>query len=565
MTTTTLTKSSLSLGLLALVLTALVGTSRASAQADLTCAPTARIDAYRLLRQLSIDLRGQPPSEAEYLALDAAGDVSPEAVQRMITSEEFYRTMRGYHRGLLSTGLAETPVVSTNRHLAAFRPATGAEIIYYQSRLARNYRGGNNTACVDREHTSFDANGHVVPLYTGYRGAANVATGVLAPRGADGCTDVSAGCRLDGWVRVHPYWSDDPAVTVRVCAYDAQAIARGIGTGTTPGPECNGAQTNRGCGCGPNLRYCFSTGATGSLEIVRDALEEEPLRIFERALRTSSASYYDAFTTPNTEVNGALAHYYRHAVTAVNVDSDTGTMPNVPFSDARYRTVERGSAHAGVLTTFAYTMRFASNRARANRFATAFYCEPFESPAGGLPPATDACSQNPDLSERCGCASCHQRLEPLAAHWGRWRLNQTYGYLDSTELPRTNAMCNPATCTSRTCMTFCNTYYVTPQNLSGPSLPMWQNQLQVVAWRTRTEANAIDQGPARLVEGGNGIDRMASCSVRNLIKHYLHRELTTEESSRWVPELVTQFRASNYRLQTVVRAIVNDERYRAIH
>ena len=53
--------------------------------------------------------------------------------------------------------------------------------------------------------------------------------------------------------------------------------------------------------------------------------------------------------------------------------------------DALGEVVEAGPAHAGVLTSPAYLLRFQTHRARANRFHVSFLCQPFVAPDGGLP------------------------------------------------------------------------------------------------------------------------------------------------------------------------------------
>ena len=63
-------------------------------------------------------------------------------------------------------------------------------------------------SCLDVQHTRFDAAGRVVPMVTGYRGG--TVLGAPAPRGETLCAD-GAGCDLDGWVMVRPYWAPTPS------------------------------------------------------------------------------------------------------------------------------------------------------------------------------------------------------------------------------------------------------------------------------------------------------------------------------------------------------------------
>ena len=49
------------------------------------------------LRQLSLDLRGRPPSDEEYDAVDAAGEVPAAMIEAMLRSPEFLGQVRDWH------------------------------------------------------------------------------------------------------------------------------------------------------------------------------------------------------------------------------------------------------------------------------------------------------------------------------------------------------------------------------------------------------------------------------------------------------------------------------------
>ena len=156
----------------------------ASAQESAVCAPTARVDSFRFLRQLSLDLRGRIPTEAEYDALRAAGDVSPEAIAAMMTGEDFYAQLRRYHRQLLWGSLDDVNNIVSTRHRIA-RVRIGANDIWYASQAGTLYRGDPGVSCVDVQHDRFDAAGHVLPLVDNYTGG--TVRGAPAPRSADRC------------------------------------------------------------------------------------------------------------------------------------------------------------------------------------------------------------------------------------------------------------------------------------------------------------------------------------------------------------------------------------------
>ncbi|MDQ3031468.1 MAG: hypothetical protein M3Y87_03555 [Myxococcota bacterium] len=538
----------LTLAMLALASGAI--TAPIAAQDAPTCAPVDSIDRFRLLRQMSLDLLGRIPTEAEYASVRDAEDVDGAIVDAMLASDEFFARMRSYHRALLWGSLGDIPnIVSTRHRLDVAR--TGANSVYYASQAGRVFRNEAGVSCLDVAHTRFDAAGRALPMIEGYHGG--TALGAPAPRNAERCSD-GEGCRMDGWVMTRPYWAPD--TEVRVCAFDAQAVA--TGTMGACGPD---VINDPGCGCGPQLRYCLTRGTGGTEQEVRDALVEEPLRIFESVIR-GGGDYFDALRTRATYLNGPAAHYYRHSSTGVSFEEAMGALPEVDYSDREWRAVERDEPHSGALTTLLYLMRFASHRGRANRYYTAFLCQPFESSAEGLPAATDPCSSDPNLSTRCGCASCHERLEPAAAHWGRWRFNGTHGYLSPSELPVVDTSCRTATGGAGR---RCDLYYVTPRN-AGNELEreMWAGTLQVAAWRTDAEVAAIDEGPRALLEREGAQEALTRCAARSMAQHLLGRDITAEEGITWLPELASSFEGSGHDFRSLIRTIVQDARYRSI-
>jgi len=535
-----------------IALALLVLTGPAIARADgAACAPTEHLEPFRFLRQLSLDLRGRIPTEAEYAEVRAAGDVTDAMIAEMVESEESFSTLRRYHRERLWGSLDEIQVVNARRRLVARR--TGANVTWSSGTQSTLFRG-ENVGCVDLEHDRFDAAGHALPLVEGYVGG--TVRGRPAPPGAAACA-LGEPCRLDGWVRVHPYWA--PETELLVCAFDAQAVATGLRTGA---PACTAATlTDRGCGCGPDLMYCVTDGATGMYPEIRDALVEEPLRIFESVVR-ARRPYFQALRTDRTLMNGRVAHYYRNLASTVAVAPGVGEIPAIAWSDDEWHEVERSPEHSGVLTTQVFLTRFANPRARANRFYTAFLCEPFEAPAEGLPPATDTCSSDPNLSTRCGCASCHERLEPTAAYFGRWLMGSSFGFMTTTSYPAFDETC--ATCVGADCTTRCNTYYMTAANTSHHDEHPLLGQLRVSAWLPPSQQAAVDRGPEGLLEREGAMERLSSCAVRTLAERLLHRELDAEELSTWVPALAESFAEGDHDFLDLLETLARDPRYRAV-
>lgn len=523
------------------VLVATLLSAPAHAQSPAECAPTDQIDAYRLLRQLSLDLRGRIPTVEELAALDGLDDVGEETLSAMLASDDYFREVRRYHHDLLWGTLDGLDRIAHRLRRLQKHPGTDLWYLRAASRVYRNANSGG-VPCLDQP-ARFDASGRPVFLRT------NVTGGEYA----DECL---RGCNFEGYVMVRPYW--DPSTRIKVCALDAQEFNRG-----TAGADCrsDAAIDDRGCGCGPNLERCYSIGPGAGDEGMRTALVEEPTRIFDAVVR-EGRPYFEALTTRESYVNGPLVSYYEN-VGGFDVVSrpSYGTLPRIAYTEAsRWERIERGELHSGVLTTYGYMMRFASDRGRANHFYSAFLCQPFE-PVAALPPADDPCSSNPDLSKRCGCDSCHTTLEPAAAHWGRWRHGEQYGYLAPDVFPNRRSDC--ASCVGDGCSEICNDYYVTRP---GSTRAEYDDLglLRALQWRTPEERRAVDLGPRALVERPGNLELMEACTARTLAERFLHRPLTEEEEASWLPDLAARFRSAEHDFTTLVRTIVEDERYRAI-
>lgn len=513
------------------------------------CAPTVDIDSLQLLRQVSLDVRGRVPSYEEYEWVRGAEDPKTAAeglIDEMLGSEDYFTTIREYHQSLLWGTLDRTLVPNVyagQRGLA--RLGNG---IWRLGNMSKAYRG-DNIDCLDQAQTQFDPQGRPLPLET-----------YSSPT----CTGGT--CRREGFVMVEPYWA--PGTEVKVCAYDAQEAAVGKN-----GAACSTYHgTDDLCGCGPELQWCGPENVGVDNQRVRDALAEEPARIFQWVVQ-EGRSYLEAFTTDTTFMNGPVAHYYRHntgtsAITlggAVAYDPalDAADVPELPYDDVdTWVPVERQGAHAGAFTTLGYLVRFASNRARANRFYTAFYCDPFVPQQDGLPP--EEASPSPNLRERTGCADCHQELEPAAAHWARWRTGGTHGYfapevVDFLE-PRQDCICGEGL---QNCSAFCSTYYVTANNSSDEEFGLYQGLPKAAAWLAEQDLFNVEKGPLGLIDTDSERDQIAQCAVKNLGEHLLGRELAADDLP-WLQGHFEAFEESGYDYTAMVRRLVTDERYRTI-
>jgi hypothetical protein len=528
---------------LALLVASTIATARAATPA--VCAPDAAPDKYRMLRQLTLDLFGRIPTYDEYQALADKPDVDAPMIDAMFTNDEYFTEIRSYFRHLVWGGLPDDFNVVGSQRLATRRATT---LPYFVGNLRTTFRGSAAYECADRLQTAFDPDGRPI---------AEVIVDATCPGGS---------CKQEGYVMLTPYWS--PATPIKVCAFDAQSLT--LGTGTVP-PACGPYTINAGCGCGPGLKYCVPAGLDPSHVAIRDSLSEESTRIFEAIVR-EGRSYLETFTTTQSFVNGPLVHFYGDlsgpAVTlkqggAIGYDGRMSTLPAIPFSDrTTWMPVTRDGVHAGVLTTSGFLLRFGSNRGRVNRFYSAFRCEPFLPPAGGLPPDTGGIP-DPNLRTRAGCNGCHETIEKAAAHWGRWRNTSTTGYLSAVDVDFSAARAECAACTATSCPAFCDAYFITAHNSTNPDeLAAWKGWPQARAYLDATEAMAIETGPSGLVDQPEEQARVAECAVRTLAQQLFGRELTVDETLHWLPTATTAFAATNYNWKTLYRTLVDLPQYR---
>ncbi len=555
----------LSTALGAAVVASLWSSPAVHADSPVECAPGPVTDRFRMLRQLTLDLYGRPPTYDEYEAIRGQTEIDDAKLMAMMSSDEYFAKVREYHRALLWGGLEpDFELVTGARRLRRFAAggAGVADDLWRQPNLRTVYRGRNNVECLDQPQVNFDAAGRPVPISTFVD---PTCVGALPGFPAQTCVQ-------EGYVVVRPYW--DPTVDYKVCAFDAQSLTAGAAVNVTcnklGGVNAAGTVVNdRGCGCGPELQHCLPEPTHPSQAAIRAALVDEPLRIFEQVVR-SGQPYFSAFTTKTTFVNGPLRAFYPYLAgsdipmraSTIGYDPKMESMPALAVTDTTWVPAQRSDVHAGILTTPGYHLRLATNRGRVNRFYSAFRCEPFLPPADGLPPDVGGIPE-PNLRVRAGCASCHASLEPAAAHWGRWRTTSTYGYIEQSQLNFEVAFPECKTCTN--CSTFCRQYFVTPQTSTNPDeLGAWRGYHTARIYLNDAEAAAVDLGPAGLIDEPAEQAKVASCTVRTLAETMFNRTLTDDEVLTWLPKMTDEFAASGYRFDQLTRMIVQSETYRTL-
>jgi hypothetical protein len=210
---------------------------------------------------------------------------------------------------------------------------------------------------------------------------------------------------------------------------------------------------------------------------------------------------------------------------------------------------------AGILTSPFYLVKYSSNRGRANRFYNAFLCSYFQASAAGLPDPSDTCTQEPNITKRCGCKDCHATLEPSASYWGRWAERGIHP-LPTVEYPRLDPACagsNPPAS--------CSKFRLVEGEVTHASLEPYKGVLRPFVFAEPFEAN-IESGPAVLARNAIDSGQLAACTTRRLFGRFVGREPRDYPDERAQIERVAKAFADGYRLRTLVRELVALPQYK---
>lgn len=386
----------------------------------------------RLLRRLSIDLRGTVPDVADYDAVLGKTAIPEDILDGYLASDNFRLQMRRHHEDLLWTN-PSTQLSDVGFSLSSTNLGNGVTVFHVNSTTKRKlFRGGDGShVCQDKPQAALG--------YTA--GVPNT-----EPMGTDPVGPFVA----EGWVDVLPYWESDPAKTIKVCAFDAQIAetytlpAGDPDAGTYTCDHVLAVAKAKGCGCGPSLSYCMLT--TVVQPVVLSSMREQLLRLVDDATG-GTRPYSELLTTKRAWMNGPLTHYFQYLgqrqsftrTQNAHTPSDGPLPANLPYTAVdTWVEIEREEPHSGILTLPAYLLRFQTNRGRANRYRISFEGQYFQ------PPSTDdtgCAAEGDDLTLRCVCRSCHVTLEPLAAHFGQFSEAGTTSLRDFTPSFTTHNLC----------------------------------------------------------------------------------------------------------------------------
>jgi hypothetical protein len=302
-------------------------------------------------------------------------------------------------------------------------------------------------------------------------------------------------CTCEQAVSVSPWWA--PQTTVKACAgMDAQGV------------------------CGPNLRACLPQGNDPDNKYNEDVtvgFTTEPGRLAARVI-IEDRPWDEVLRGSRSPMNGAMQHFLLNFGELVRRVSPPGsfqkpgtvgeyTFPKPEASNRGYDWVERGSLHAGVLTTIAFQRNFNGWRAKANATMEAFLCQKFKVPQG----AKQIPSEESDLTRRPYCQSCHSTLEPMSQFFGRW-----------PNLGNTNYFYEPAASASA-----------------------------VGSFNGQSDADTV--GLARVFTAQK---EFSSCAAERAFEFVVGRTMTEKERAGLLPSLASSFQQNGRKIWPVMKEII---------
>ena len=270
--------------------------------------------------------------------------------------------------------------------------------------------------------------------------------------------------------------------------------------------------------------------------------------------------FREVLTGKETWVNGPLAQFYKtiqrgsccgpegafgmHAETEPLFDPARVPADLAPQDVEKWELVpDRGAHAAGLLTMPMYLEKYASARARGAAIYNDFLCKSFSAGQAEL-----AASDEPDLTKRPGCQTCHATLEPLAAYFARIE-PASFVYLPESLFPVKAKSCKKDKAGKLNGS--CNALYDAAfYDVDGPTL--------------RGAHGSLPHADSGAAGAGADITRMpefASCAVQRVASSFLGRP-TTSDDAVLLEKLTVDFVQSGYRMRSLVRGVALSDEYR---
>jgi hypothetical protein len=269
-------------------------------------------------------------------------------------------------------------------------------------------------------------------------------------------------------------------------------------------------------------------------------MQEQLLRMVDE-VASGARPYTDLISTSEVFRNGRLRFWKRHLAGMASLsktfnrytpeEGDLGESPD--YMDDAWEVVSRSGPLVGIQTLPAYTLRFQTNRARANRFRIAFTSQYF---VPSTAPSMEGCdSTAEDLTERCICRDCHKVLEPMAGHFASIAEAGSVPVVDTEYFPVFNEQC------AQKPTGFCSRFYVTDKESAERGV-LLTHQFAVDLDKTLCTpttcdtvhagiAKNITEGPGALATAVIASGQFARSTVRNLFHYLLGRDVVIAPGS----------------------------------
>lgn len=315
-------------------------------------------------------------------------------------------------------------------------------------------------------------------------------------------------CDPNNVVQVSTYWARHKTQPVCRRTADTRLEVDGFRCDTHDG------QASGRCGCGPHLVYCYRGG---DFKRVKAAMLNEGARLAMEVV-TNRLPYSEIVSADWTMRNGRAEHYY------ARLDGRLGALTDADTS-RKWRRVERGPIHAGVLSTHMYLNVFYNGRRWSQRTFETFMCHETTPDYDLLDdhrgetaasyrrhPTADA-----DMNVNAGraCAACHLQLDGLARVKDRWDNFGRYYEGEGAAVPQT----------------------------------------------VRFLGQQVD-GVSAFGDALGRSDTFADCAVNQLWSHMVGHRFQPEETIER-KRLLAEFKASGLDFKHLVRAVALTDAYRA--
>lgn len=284
---------------------------------------------------------------------------------------------------------------------------------------------------------------------------------------------------------------------------------------------------------------------------------QEAVRFID-AIFAEDRDFREILTSPATQVNGPLTQFYRAVAPATCCGNGLNlgyTAPEplfdpkglpalLPHDAATWKKVDsRGPRASGLLTMPVFLTKYGSRRARAHVLYSTFLCREFVAENLVLVP-----SEEPDLTKRSGCSSCHVALEPMATYFSRVS-ESDWTYLPEGAFPLSNPACK---LDSKGAMsTSCKTYYD----------PAFSSATAAELRGAHASPEHAAAGPAGLAKALIEAPEFAPCAVDNVASSLLGRPLGLDDEALRA-SLIEAFQGGGFRMKKLVAKLLKSKAYR---